>query len=205
MKFLIFVAVFLFSVNSFSQKETQEIIDAHHIKSIQINTDEVFLVRIISVKSSKIRIKTYSEGEYFRQIVLESSINGDELLIDTNYPKQLAGGYDKLSAHKVFSLEVHLEIPEGLEINIRSNIASLEAKGEFKSVNADLKQGYCKLTEFSGAATINTYSGNILIETTSGLIDASSRNGEVETPDFMPGRNPLRLTSIDGDIKVRKN
>lgn len=109
MKFLIFVAVFLFSVNSFSQKETQEIIDAHHIKSIQINTDEVFLVRIISVKSSKIRIKTYSEGEYFRQIVLESSINGDELLIDTNYPKQLAGGYDKLSAHKVFSLEVHLE------------------------------------------------------------------------------------------------
>lgn len=72
-------------------------------------------------------------------------------------------------------------------------------------MNADLKQGYCKLTEFSGAATINTYSGNILIEITSGLIDASSRNGEVETPDFMPGRNPLRLTSIDGDIKVRKN
>ena len=188
-----------------AQKDTREIIDAHQIESIRIDTDEVYLLNLIAKETSQIKISTHSEGEYFNDILLETSIVGNELIIKTKYPKQLAGGFDKLSAHKVFSLEIKLEIPENLEVIINSNIASLQGKGDFKSVYADLKQGYCKLLDFSGSAVINTFSGNILIETNSGLIEAETRNGTLDIPEFLPGRKPLRLTSIDGDIMVRKN
>jgi len=195
----------MFTQVSFGQTDTRELINAENIESIRINTDEVYLLKITSTESSKIIIETHSEGEYFNEIQLQTQIKGAELEISTKYPERLVNGFDKLSAHKVFSLEIELKVPEGLEIFITSNIASLEAYGDFESIYADLKQGYCKLKEFEGGAVINTYSGNILVETSSGLIEASSRNGTVQIPDYLPGRNPLRLTSIDGDIMVRKN
>lgn len=188
-----------------AQKETRENIDAHNIKSILINTSEVYQIRLKTTGSSQIVIKTYSEGEYYNDILLETSIQNQELKITTRYPEILSGGYDKLSAHKVFSLEVEIEIPSGKEVIINSNLASVIATGNYKSIYADLKQGYCSLLDFSGSAVINTYTGDILVETSSGLIEASSRNGRVELPDFLPGRSPIRLTSIDGDIMVRKN
>ena len=203
-KILLFIAILIVG-NGFAQKETREIIDAAAIQSIRIDTDEVYLIKMISGNTSQISIKTHSEGEYFQDIVLKTDLQKNVLTITTQYPERLTGGYDKLSAHKVFSLEIELEIPEGLEVEINSNIASVEAKGAFESVYADLKQGYCNLLNFSGNAVINTYTGHILVETSSGLIEAESRNGTVEIPDFLPGRNPLRLTSIDGNIKVRKN
>ena len=189
----------------YAQKDTREVIDAESIKSIQIDTDEVYLIKIISTKTSQISIKTHSEGEYFNDIILKTEQLKDVLKVNTQYPQILTGGYDKLSAHKVFSLEIELEVPQGLEIIINSNIASVEANGDFKYINANLKQGYCNLLDFSGNAVINTYSGHILVETSAGLVEANSRNGTVEIPDFLRGRNPLRLKSIDGDIKVRKN
>jgi len=200
---LVFICLMI-SILSFSQRNTLETIDAHRIKSIQIDTDEVYLISMVTSTSSQIKIKTHSEGEYFNDIALQTLIKGEELIITTKYPEKLAGGFDKLSAHKVFSLEIELEIPEKLAVSVKSNIASLQGKGNFKSIHANLKQGYCRLLDFSGSAVINTYSGGILVETSSGIIEANSRNGTVEIPNFMPGREPLKLTSIDGNIKVRK-
>ncbi|MGA8853766.1 MAG: hypothetical protein WB492_06275 [Christiangramia sp.] len=206
MKWRLFLAVFIFvSGVIYAQRDTREVIDASSIKNIEINTDEVYLITISTTKSSEIKINTHSEGEYYDDIILETSIKDNKLNISTKYPERLTGGFDKLSAHKVFSLEITLTIPENLEISVNSNIASLSGKGKFKSIYANLKQGYCKLLDFSGAAVINTYTGNILIETSSGLIEANSRNGVVDIPQFLTGRKPLRLTSIDGDIMVRKN
>lgn len=188
-----------------AQKETRELIDAEDILSIRINTNEVYQIRLRSTRSSQISIKTFSEGEYYNDILLETSIEKRELKITTRYPEILTGGYDKLSAHKVFSMEIEIEIPQGKEVIISSNLASLIARGDYKSIYADLKQGYCELRDFSGTAVINTYTGDILVETGAGYIEARSRNGKVEIPDFLHGRNPIRLTSIDGDIKVLKN
>jgi DUF4097 and DUF4098 domain-containing protein YvlB len=203
-KFLIILAVAIGAVGS-AQKDTREILDAANISVIDIHTNEVFLINIISSTTSSIRINTHAEGEYFNQIILETNIENNRLAIKTKYPERLTGGFDKLSAHKVFSLEIEIAIPEGMEVNVRSNIASLQTQGEFKSIFAELKQGYCKLQDFAGTAIINTFSGNILVETSSGLLDASSRNGRIDVPDFLPGRKPIRLRSIDGDIKVLKN
>ncbi len=187
-----------------AQRDTQEILDASKIKSIRIESDEVFLVSVIASPISEIFIKTHSEGEYFDNIQLNSKVEDGTLILSSEYPEILSGGYDKLSAHKVFSLEIEMRIPENLELDITSNIASLVAEGNYKTILANLKQGYCHLFNFSGAADINTYGGDILVETDHGIIEADSRYGTIEIPDFLPGRNAIRLTSINGNIKVYK-
>lgn len=187
-----------------AQKDTYEIIEAENIAAIHIDTDEVYLIKITTADISEVRIKTHSEGEYFNNILLKSFVSGTILNLHTTYPQRLSGGYDKLSAHKVFSLEVEMIIPEHLEVRISSNIASVETKGSFKSFYADLKQGYCNLLDFSGNAVVNTYSGHINVETEGAAVEATSRNGRVEMPDGLSGENHLKLTSIDGDIMLRK-
>lgn len=205
MKNIFFIILLLILGNAASaQRNTQEILDASNIHSIRIESDEVFLVSVKTAPVSEISIKTHSEGEYFDNIQLISKVENGELILSSEYPEMLTGGYDKLSAHKVFSLEIEMQIPENLALNVTSNIASLVADGNFKAVYANLKQGYCHLMDFSGAADINTYSGDILVETAQGIIEADTRHGTIKIPDFLPGRNPIRLTSIDGNIMVHK-
>ena len=205
MKRILLLLLIMSSSYVTAQKNTREIISAENISAIHINTDEVYLINIVTTNTSEIRIRTHSEGEYFDDIILESAVKDGRLKIKTRYPERLTGGYDKLSAHKVFSLEIEMEVPDNLEVIISSNIASVQGRGEFKTIYADLKQGYFKMLDFKGSAVVNTFTGNIYMETSSGLIEANSRNGKVDIPEFLPGRNPLRLTSIDGDIMVRKN
>ncbi len=205
MKYLLSFLFLILGLTVNAQRNTQQSIDATSLKTIQINSDEVFLITIHAAKSNVVSIKTHSEGEYFNNIILTSEVDGDILKLASEYPERLAGGFDKLSAHKVFSLEVELTIPENMNVEIRSNIASLTADGNFKRLFADLNQGYCQLSDFDGQALINTYKGNITVVTNSGNIDAHSRHGKVETPGFLAGRNPIKLTSIDGNITVRKN
>lgn len=205
MKRIFLLFFLLIGTTVLAQKNTQEIIDASGIKQIRIESDEVYRVTVKTAQVTEISIKTHSEGEYFDNILLDSKIENGSLILTSEYPDSLTGGYDKLSAHKVFSLEIEMEVPENMGLSVTSNIASLVAKGNFKAVYANLKQGYCHLLDFNGDAVVNTYNGDILVETNRGIIEASSRHGEVDVPDFLPGRNPLRLTTIDGNIKVRKN
>lgn len=196
--------IFLLGGNLYGQKETTEIIDASNVSRLYIDTDEVFRISIRASKTSEIRITSHSEGEYYDDILLETAVKDGELKVLTRYPENLTGGFDKLSAHKVFSMEIELQVPEGIEVMVTSNIASLIAYGNYHAIYAGLKQGFCQLLEFSGMAKVNTYGGDILVETQSGLIDAKSRHGKVLLPGYLPGRDPIKLTSIDGDITVRK-
>lgn len=188
-----------------AQKNTHRIIDVGGIEKIDINLDEVYKIKINSSKTSQIKIITHSEGEYYNDIALHITRESNTLKIKSSYPEILTGGYDKLSAHKVFSLEVSILIPENMAVNLTSNLASVNGSGKFKSFRADLKQGYCNLTNISGNVTVNTFKGNILVEANSGQINADTRHGKVKLPDSLPGNNSIKLMSIDGDITVRKN
>jgi len=195
---------FCFSMLLHAQRDTREIFNASGIESIDILTNEVFKITISASNTDRIRLITHSEGEYFNQILVQTKVDNGNLSIKTSYPQELTGGFDKLSAHKVFSLEIELEIPKDLEISVDSNIASLITSGSFSQLTANLKDGYCDLKDFAGNATINTYDGNIRVETSSGFVDAESRNGTVEIPEHFSGRNPIKLKSIDGNILVLK-
>lgn len=188
-----------------AQKDTGQMMDASDIEAIDVLTNEVYHITLAAANRQTISVKTHSEGEYYNRISLEYEREGDRLKITSEYPEILSGGFDKLSAHKVFSLEIVMEIPEDLEINIVSNLASVEARGRYKLLMAQLKEGYCILKDFTGDAVVDTFNGNIEVETREARLEAHTRNGKLQVPENMYGQNLIKLKSIDGNISVRKN
>ena len=187
-----------------AQKVTREVLDASDIQKIEIFTDEVYKISLHTSKTGKIAISTRSEGEYYNNIFLNTKVEKHTLKLTTSYLEALTGGYDKLSAHKVISMEIELEVPENMQVFISSNLASVVARGSYGDFYADLRSGYCRLLSFKGNAIVNTYKGNIYVEMASGYVEAESRNGVVRVPQEISGNNLLKLKSINGDISVLK-
>jgi DUF4097 and DUF4098 domain-containing protein YvlB len=127
------------------------------------------------------------------------------MVFTSRFRKILQGGYDKLSAHKVSSMEISLEIPENLQVFVRSNIALVTGKGTFKNLKIELKSGYCRLEYLEENAVINTYSGSIWVAAYNAKITTSSRNGTVNLPVQEYGKYQINLTSINGNISVPEN
>lgn len=184
------------------QKHTEEIIEAENIEKIIFSSNEVYRIRIRTVTGNVIKISSDAEGEYFNNISLDTEVRSKTLYLSSRYREILQSGYDKLSAHKVFSMEVTLEIPEGITAEINSNLASVYITGTYDSILVQLNSGSCFLKDFSGAAVVNTYDGNIVGNVTSGNFEAASRHGEIDVPKNTFGSHKLVLTSINGNIKV---
>lgn len=204
MKYLISFLLFFYLIPGFSQKETAASYDANGIERIYIHTDEVFKIKLKTSKNNKILITSETHGEYYNEISLNTEVLQDRLVITSQFNERLQGGFDKLSAHKVFSFEITLEIPENLQVFIKSNIASLEGQGKYKYLEVQLRSGFCSLMDFKGNALVNTYSGSIEVETSQAKMEVSSRSGSVELEKITPGENKVELHSITGDIRVQK-
>lgn len=195
--------LFFFCITTgFSQKSTLESYDAKDIQQLYIHLDEVFKINVTTSKTNRIGITTSAQGEYYNDISLEVEVLQERLVLTSKFREILQSGFDKLSAHKVFSMEITLEIPEGLEVYIDSNIAAVMAEGNFQNFQAQLRSGVCHLHNFSGDALVNTYSGGIVVETQNATIIASSRKGRLYIPRISLGEHKVELRSITGDIRV---
>jgi len=205
MKLHFTIVILLFSLAVSAQKDTSQQLEANGIKSLHIDTDEVFKINIKTIEGDYILISTHAEGEYFNDIALNTEVLGETINLTTQFREILQSGYDKLSAHKVFSLEITLEIPKDLKVFIKSNIAAVEAEGEYDFLQIQLNSGYCNLVNFEGNALINTYNGAINVKTSGATVIASSRNGKVFLPIDFNGNHTIKATSINGDIRVEEN
>ena len=203
MKYFLIIFLFL-SYSVRSQKATTHTIDAGDIESIVLNSDEIYRVSIKTVSGKVISISSKTEGEYFNNISLDEEVKNNTLYLESRFREILQSGFDKLSAHKVFAMEVELQIPEDMQVEIRSNVASVFMEGAYNEVLIQLKSGSAYLKDFHGDAVINTYNGNIEVETQNASVEAESRHGAVTLPVSVVGNYRLKLMSINGNIKVRE-
>ena len=192
-------------IQTYAQKETLQTIDAKNISEIIISSDEVFKITLATTKDSVVTMKTESEGEYFQNISITTNITGKTLTVSSQYPEILTSGFDKLSAHKVFAVQVFLKVPENLNVTIISNVASVFGSGSYKKLELELKSGQCVLSNFNGNLLVNTYNGNIIVETNYAKVEAESRHGNVQNTLKHSGENLLKLKTIDGDISVTQS
>lgn len=198
--------LFILLLNSvvFAQKETSGVIDARGINKLVLSSDEIFRIHITTKPGEFISVKSKSDGEYFNDISLDSEVRQGTLYLNSRYRKSFQGGFDKLSAHKVFAMEVELEIPPDMKVEILSNLASVYMEGVYEEVLVQLKSGSCYMSDFSGNAVVNTYDGNIEVFTSNAIIEAKSRHGKLLLPHEMTGIHRIFLNSINGNIKVQE-
>ena len=188
----------------FGQKTEEKIIDNSAIKNIVINGDAIFKIEVKTAETKTIKLSYNSEGEYAQNTILLTETRNDSLII-SNIMQFLVGKIDdKLSAHKVLSIEISLEIPKFLSVSIKSAIASAKISGTYNYLLLELNQGNAQVSNFLGNATINTFNGNIDLETNYAIIDAKTETGTLKMENIIKSQNQIQITSINGNINIRK-
>ena len=197
--------ILLFCCHSLiAQKQTERLIDAAKLERIILQSDEIYRITVSTAPVETISIKSRADGEYYNNISLDTEVVGKQLFLKSRFREILQSGFDKLSAHKVFAMEIELVISEAMELEVNSNVASVYISGIYDRVLVQLKGGSCYLKNFSGDALINTFDGNIEVVTRAAKIEADSRHGKIEIPENSSGIYNISLNSINGNIKVQE-
>lgn len=199
------VIFFLLVVHfSIAQKQTEKQWNALQIEKVDINGEGIFKINIKNSESNTIDLLVKFEGEHSENLVIIDSVSQGVLKLSTDFQPLFKADNDKLSAHKVLSVELQLSIPKYIDLNIKSDIAQTKVEGQFPNVFIELKTGNCTLDPFFGNATINTISGNINIKTNNAKTIAKSKTGIVDVKQFKLALYQLNLQTVNGNINVSK-
>jgi len=205
MKNLILIVVVLLSQLSYAQKRMTKTLSADNIDVINFNFDKVYKIKLLTHNSSSIIIEAQVEGENQEHIVLTNKRFMSSLYITSTFQPTFEDANDKLSAHKIISIELNIKVPEQKSIYIKSDIANVTGEGAYKKLTLELKSGNCEVTKFSGNALINTIEGDIEFHSNFAKINTSSKHGNIKTEELTLGDNTIDLNSINGDITVTKS
>lgn len=177
---------------------------ADAIKTVTIAGSGVFKINVKSGPSDTITLKVKIDGEYAQDLVVLDSVSAETLFIASAFQPLFVSDNDKLSAHKVLSVEYELLVPEHLSLDVKSDIASVTITGIYTAVFIESNQGSCQLKDFLGDAVINTIDGNIAVQTNLAKVEAFSKTGTVEVLQFKYGKYTISCHSINGNIIVTR-
>lgn len=201
----IFVGIFLiFGQLLFAQKRVDKILDNQDVSTVYINGANCYKIHVIAQPLHDMNIKTRIAGEHNEDMMIATKVKHDTLFVGARFQPLFVADNDKLSAHKVMSIEMEVFLPEHLTVYIVSDIAQVQAQGLFKGVIIELRDGNCVLSKFTGNAKVNTVNGDITVQTNYAKIEAETKSGERFLEPITLGVNELILKSIRGDIKVSK-
>ena len=147
---------FTFYVSSFAQNKLITEIDINDVNTISINGDQIFFIGVKATNTSDARITSIIDGEYENNYQIITNKVDNVLNINLEQIVFSSISDDKRNAHKVIAAKLLLEIPENMNLNIKSDIASVGLEGYYDTISIQLYQGYCKLLGSVERATINT-------------------------------------------------
>lgn len=209
MKKITLILFFLLFGNIFAQKVIERNFNASEINSIEISSDVIYHIKIVSRNTEQIKIKTQVEGENYENVVLGIIEENNTLHINTSYTPFFEVKNDKLAAHKLISIEMEIVVPESMAVKIIAEIASVEIFGKYEAISVLLGSGNCLLTNFIGDALLKTKQGFIKVyalEETFGL--ANSEKGivvnELNSKRFKNENYRIEAESVSGDISFFK-
>ncbi|MBT8245399.1 MAG: hypothetical protein HKP48_06545 [Winogradskyella sp.] len=203
-KTFLFFGFIGFSVFSFGQNKAKNIFSSNNISEIIIDGDQIFSIKVTTEKSETITINSVSDGDYGNDYQVISKVKDKQLFVALNRISVEKIPDDKRNAHKVVAAALEIKIPESLNLSVKSDVGSVEAKGRFNEIKFNLLQGGCTIDGTAQLATIKTVDGNIFVRTKNAIIQTDSHHGLVDFPSDMLGFNVWRLTTNGGNITVKK-
>ncbi|WP_369998574.1 hypothetical protein [Winogradskyella sp.] len=189
---------------SFAQNTLSKEILADQIKTVAISGNQIFNITVGTTDENKISLSSTLDGEYQNKYQIATEEKDNTLTLRLEFMSFEDIPDDKRNAHKVIAATLYLKIPKNLNLNIVSDVGSVDVSGNYNSLSVELLQGHCVVDGLTKSATINTIDGNISVVTRDAKINASSNNGEVVVDDFSRSQSQWNLKSINGDITVAK-
>lgn len=193
----------LIPIGLFAQKKVEQTFDIEGLKAIVIDSDLIFKITMHTQPVTFIQLNTVVDGETYASTLVNTKVVDDRLEIRTGRTPDFTPFNDKLSAHKVLSIELEMIIPENMNVDIRSTLAEVNLDGLYRKLQIDLGRGGLigRGVRFR-ESVINTMSGNITLALTEANVTALSRNGTRNVATVFNEGPPCIIQTIHGDIDV---
>jgi len=201
---LFMTILFCFCLSVKGQNHIEKRIEGTHIQKVDVNGDGVFKIKIDTHDSTQIIVTASVEGEHSEHIILVTEEIEDLLIVSAEWQPLFIQDNNKLSAHKVISIELEMLLPKTISLYAKSDIASAEIKGEYNRLMVELVNGNCNIQAETNYTKVNTIDGDISVLTQNAAIKANTKNGKMDVDNAVKGNNTMLLNSLNGDIKVRK-
>lgn len=193
----------LLPLSLFAQKKAEQTFDIEGIQAIEIDSDLIFKITMHTQPVTSIQLNTVVDGETYASTLVNAKVVDDRLEIRTGRTPDFTPFNDKLSAHKVLSIELEMIIPENMDVDIKSTLAEVHLGGLYGKLQIDLGRGGLigRGVRFR-KSVINTISGNITLALTQANVIAGSRNGIVKVAGIFNDGPLCVIQSIHGNIDV---
>lgn len=203
-KLIFLLAAILFFVSEGqAQKVLDKAWDAASIRKLEIISDEIYHITVLSKETDDIRIITVVEGEHYENVVLNTSFLKGTRTITIGYTPYFEPPNDKLAAHKVISIKMVIHVPSRMEVAVKGALASVETTGVLSQLSLALEEGSILLNAFEGDAELKTKSGNITVHAKQSVQGfGKSKRGTVQNTLNEKGKFVVWAKSVNGDISL---
>lgn len=204
MKYVAVLGLFLFTLFGFAQKQVKKTLINLESKSIQIDANNCYTVDLATVRGNEILVEAFIDGEYQKDLIVKIQEEGSNVLISAGFQPNFVNPNDKLSAHKIISIELRISVPEQTTVQLFGTRSYVSVRGLYRKLKVDLADGRCTLLNTGEDVAVKTQNGDIFLETHSGSINATSKYGKVKSEDLPEGDYQYTLHSVEGNIHVSK-
>lgn len=201
--YICFIFLVSFSVVT-SQKIVKKSILDSNISTIQINGSNCYKVEIITKAIKEVIVEATIDGEYRKDLVLNIKQEGTSINVSAGFQPIFENPNDKLSAHKVVSIDLKISVPLNKNIYVLGTNSNVFSSGVYREFDVFLSDGQCSLTDITGRINIQTQSGDILVEKSSGSFITKSKYGEIKKDIIPKGYSQFYLITTTGNIRLKK-
>ncbi len=185
-----------------AQNVLEKTLKADGIETIVINGNQIFRIAVATEKTEVITMTSTLDGEYQNEFQITAEQNDKKLTLSLEHLSLNTIADDKRNAHKVIAATLYLLIPEQLNLSIKSDVGSVDLKGDFKVISVELLSGHFEIKGKAQTAMVHTIDGDITVETTNASVAANSNHGQVKLDEFEESNSLWKLKSINGNISV---
>lgn len=187
-----------------AQKLVKKSIVNEQITHIQVDATNCFELDLSTFGGDALVVEAKIDGEYKKDLLLKVLEVGSTLTVSAGFQPNFVNPNDKLSAHKVVSIALKVMLPEQKNVHVFGTNCNVSAAGSYDFLKVSLNDGRCDLNNVLETAEVNTQSGPISATYSNAAVQANSKFGKVTGIASKSGDGLYRLSSITGDILLKR-
>ena len=201
MKVFMFVLFTSFGMLN-AQKVVKKAVQNPETSNLLIDANNCYQIDLTTTSAKDIVIEAFMDGEYKNDLLIK--IEEDGPTISAGFHPNFIKPNDKLSAHKVISIALKVQIPKNMKVNLFGVNANVYATGNYEDIRVTLDDGNCNFNTIMGMASATTQSGDIYVYSNGAIIETNTNFGHISNNGIPKGDNYFKLTTTKGNIYLRK-
>lgn len=187
-----------------AQKTVKKTIIDPKTSFIQIDAENCFEVILNTSNSTDLIVDAAMDGEYNPNLLVNVKQEGATIFVSAGFQPNFIVPNDKLSAHKVVSIALNINLPNYINAKVFGTSCNVMASGRYHSLAVVLSDGRCELNNVGENCTVRTQSGDILVTSSRASINAISTYGKIIEEPIPTGNDNFKLHTVTGDIHLKK-